>query len=414
MGKKLIKNFITVMIVTLLITTSVMSTSAASPSEAKDSVVMIAGVFQDGVTRTLGTGFAIGEPGKSIQYIVTNCHVVTAEIKDDKGNIISLAGIQVYFSAAANNFMNAEVYWKSSEKDLAVIKLPEPTKERRGMVFCPMKYINLDDNFSALGYPWTAEIGNDFMKYDKSDICITKGGISKQTRINGLDCYLLDLEITNGNSGGPLVNSKGQVVGINSFGYNDPETKKSLASYAITIDELMRNIDRNIIPYTLPYDITLEMWIYIICGAIGGIFVVFLLIVVISKNKKQKPVLVQNIIPNEAIKYQPQPQVQLSASIRGTSGVFAGRIFNVTNSLLFGRNSNKCGVAFPLDTPGISGMHCEIILNENGAFLKDLGSSYGTFLANGTKLAVNQLTKINNGEKFYLASEDNSFEFRMG
>ncbi|MHB8064105.1 MAG: trypsin-like peptidase domain-containing protein [Ruminiclostridium sp.] len=415
MKKSLLKKIIPVLIISILVITSALSAFAASPSDAKESVVMVAGVFQDGEIRTLGTGFAIGEPGKPIQYIATNCHVATADITDAKGNIVKLTGIQVYFSAAANNFMNAEVYWKNVEKDLAVLKLPEPTKDRKAMVFCPMEKTNQDDNFSALGYPYTAEIGNDFMKYDKSDIVITKGGISKQTRINGEDCYLLDLAITNGNSGGPLVNSRGEVVGVNSFGYNDLETKKSLANYAITIDELMRNIDRDIIPYTVTGEITQVMWIYIICGAIGFILILTLIIVLIRKNKKSKPIPVQNIIQNEPIKYQPQPQVQaLTAAIRGINGVFAGRTFNVTDSLCFGRNNSKCGVAFSLDTAGISGMHCEIILNENGAFLKDLGSSYGTFLSNGTKLPANQLTKLNNGEKFYLASEDNSFEIRMG
>lgn len=414
MGKRLTKTIISVMISSMLVIISAAGAFAATPSEAKDSVVMIAGVFEDGVTRTLGTGFALGEPGKAIQYIATNCHVVTAEIKDAKGNILSLTGIQVFFSVAANNFMNAEVYWKNAEKDLAILKLPEPTKDRKAMVLCLMKDTNIDDDFSALGYPWTAGIGNDFIKYDKSDISITKGGISKQTRINGEDCYLLDLDITNGNSGGPLVNSKGEVVGVNSFGYTDPETKKSLANYAIAIDELVRNIDRNIIPYTLHGEITQQMWIYIICGVIGIIIVLVLVIVLVKRSKKNNAVPVQNVIQSELIKYQPQLSPQMTVTVRGITGVFIDRSFNVTSSLHFGRNNNKCDVAFSVDTPGISGMHCEIVLNENGAFLKDLGSSYGTFLANGTKLAANQLTKLNNGDTFYLASIDNSFEIRIG
>lgn len=412
MGKRMMNKFIAAIIISILVAISASSVYAASPSQAKDSVVMIAGVFEDGVTRTLGTGFALGESGKPVQYIATNCHVATAEIKDEKGNVISLVGIQVYFSAAANNFMNAEVYWKNPEKDLAVLKLPEPTKDRKAMVLCPMSKINLDDNFSALGYPWTAEIGNDFMKYDKSDISITKGGISKKTRINGEDCYLLDLSITNGNSGGPLVNSKGEVVGVNSFGYVDPDTKKELANYAITIDELIRNIDRNIISYTVTGEITQQMWIYIISGVIAVILILILVIILIQRSKKQKPAPVQNIIQNQPSKYQTQPMA--AAAVRGTSGVFAGRAFNVTDNLRFGRNNSKCGVAFPLDAPGISGMHCEIIVNANGVFLKDLGSSYGTFFVNGTKLTANQLAKLNNGDAFYLASEDNSFEVRIG
>lgn len=412
--RKNLKKITVVIIMSILVISSAFSAFAATPSQAKDSVVMIAGVFQDGVTRTLGTGFAIGEPGKAIQYIATNCHVATAEIKDTKGNIVSLVGIQVYFSAAANKFMNAEVYWKNTEKDLAVLKLPEPTKERKAMVLCLMKDTNLDDNFSALGYPWTAEIGNDFMKYDTSDISITKGGIAKQTRINGKDCYLLDLDITNGNSGGPLVNSAGEVVGVNSFGYSDPETKKDLANYAIAIDELVRNIDREVIPYVIHGEITQQMWIYIICGAIGAILILLLVVVLIKRSKKQRPIPAQSIVQNEPIQYQPQPRPQLSATIKGIKGIFAGRTFNVTNSLCFGRNSSKCGVAFPLDAPGISGVHCEILINEDGAFLKDLGSSYGTFLGNGTKLSANQLAKLSSGETFYLASEDNFFEIRIG
>lgn len=412
MVKRMMKKFIALMVMSILVTILTVNVYAASPSQAKDSVVMIAGVFEDGSTKTLGTGFALGEPGKPIQYIATNCHVATAEMKDAKGNAISLVTIQVYFSAAANNFMNAEVYWKNREKDLCVLKLPEPTKERKAMVLCPMDKVDLDDNFSSLGFPWTAEIGNDFMKYDKSDISITKGGISKKARINGEDCYLLDLSITNGNSGGPLVNSKGEVVGVNSFGYVDPVTKKDLANYAIAIDELMRNIDRDIIPYTVTGELTQQMLIYIIVGVVAVVLIAILVVILIQKSKKQKPVLVQSIIQNQPS--TPQAQSYTTAVVRGTGGVFAGRAFNVTDTLRFGRNNSKCSVAYPLDTPGISGMHCEIVVNANGVFLIDSGSSYGTFMANGTKLTANQFTKLNNGDRFYLASEDNSFELRIG
>lgn len=410
-----IKGLISGILVVLLLAVSMVGSFAASPSAAKDSVVMIAGVFADGVTRTLGTGFAIGEPGKAIQYIATNCHVVTAEIKDDKGNVVTLNGIQVYFSAAANNFMNAEVYWKNADKDLAVLKLPEPTKDRKAMVFCPMEKINLDDNFSALGYPWTAEIGNDFMKYDKSDISITKGGISKQARIEGKDCYLLDLAITNGNSGGPLVNSKGEVVGVNSFGYVDPETKKELANYAIAIDELMRNIDRNVIPYTVTGEITQVMLIYIICGAAAVVIILILVILLIKKGKRRSAV---PVVDAGAAVYPVQPQISVqqgpAAFVRGVRGQFAGKSYPVSGTLAFGRNNSKCAVAFPLDAPGISGMHCEIVIDNGLAYLKDLGSSYGTFLGNGTKLTPNQPVRLNNGDVFYLAGEDNSFEIRIG
>ena len=48
---------------------------ASSPSEAKDSVVCIGVGDSKGNLIGWGTGFAIGQTGEPIQYIVTNAHV---------------------------------------------------------------------------------------------------------------------------------------------------------------------------------------------------------------------------------------------------------------------------------------------------------------------------------------------------
>ncbi len=378
---------------------------AANPSDAKDSVVMVYSQDSNGDSGW-GSGFAIGDPDKPIQFIATNCHVVTNE----KG---TNNAIKVYFSAAANKFMNAEIYWKNAEKDLAVLRLPEPTTERRAMVFCTNKKINLDDNFAALGYPWSANIGNDFIKFDKNDISITKGGIQKQTRINSRDVYLLDLTITQGNSGGPLVNSKGEVVGVNTFGYTDPQTKKDLASYAVAIDELMRNIDRNVIPYTVSGEISTKMIIYIILSTIVIIVIIVSVIILLLKKKKlvhsysnAKSSTNQSIMNTKAI------NLASKAYIRGLNGYFAGQSFDIGNKLVIGRDSSRCTVVFPLDTAGVSGIHCEITFDGSTIYLNDLGSSYGTFLSSGTKLNPNTPIKISNTDKFYLGDEGNTFEFR--
>ena len=178
---------------------------AASPTEAKDSVVCIGVGDAYGNLIGWGTGFAVGEPGEPIQYIVTNAHV--AEPTDEDGNYIPCS-LTVYFSAAANRSMMAEVYWCDQTADLAILKLPEETTEREALVLCPMEDVDMDDEFAALGYPATS-MASDFVKFDTTDISITRGGISKQVRVSGRDCYLLDIQISQGNSGGPLVNSEG-------------------------------------------------------------------------------------------------------------------------------------------------------------------------------------------------------------
>lgn len=214
---------------------------AASPTEAKDSVVCIGINDSNGNLIGWGSGFAIGEPDEPVRYIVTNSHV--AEPTDDYGNYIQCS-LTVYFSAAANQSMMAEVYWSDPQSDLAILRLPEETVERKALVLCPMDKVDMDDEFAALGYPATS-MAADFVKFDKTDISITRGGISKQVRVAGRDCYLLDIKISQGNSGGPLVNSDGEVVGVNTFMLNDE------ARYAVAIDELIDEVSQDEVPYVI-------------------------------------------------------------------------------------------------------------------------------------------------------------------
>ncbi|MCD7778083.1 MAG: S1C family serine protease [Clostridiales bacterium] len=52
---------------------------AAVPSDAIDSVVFIESEPNDKGNRAVGSGFAIGEVGKSVEYIVTNNHAVRGD-----------------------------------------------------------------------------------------------------------------------------------------------------------------------------------------------------------------------------------------------------------------------------------------------------------------------------------------------
>ena len=56
---------------------------AASPTEAKDSVVCIGVGDAYGNLIGWGTGFAVGEPGEPIQYIVTNAHVAEPQTRTE-------------------------------------------------------------------------------------------------------------------------------------------------------------------------------------------------------------------------------------------------------------------------------------------------------------------------------------------
>ena len=140
--------------------------------------------------------------------------------------------------------MMAEVYWCESDGGSCDPEAAGGDDGKRSAGTLPMEDVDMDDEFAALGYPATS-MASDFVKFDTTDISITRGGISKQVRVSGRDCYLLDIQISQGNSGGPLVNSEGEVVGVNTFMLNDE------ARYAVAIDELIRDVSQDEVPYVL-------------------------------------------------------------------------------------------------------------------------------------------------------------------
>ncbi len=94
--------------------------------------------------------------------------------------------------------------------------------------------------------------------------------------------------------------------------------------------------------------------------------------------------------------------------VRGISGNFAGKDFDINGSLTFGRSSQGCNILFPDNVRGISRTHCKIEMSGSGAMITDLGSSYGTFV-NGRKLAPYTPTPVNSGDTFWLGDKANSF-----
>ena len=376
---------------------------SASARDAAESVVIIYTEYktEGGGSQNSadwGTGFAIGENNKPVQYIATSYSNISNADKN--------AGeIEVYFSVAANRFMRAEVYWKDEAKDIALLKLPEATDERKALVIRMNEDVELDDAYSALGYPASAEAVTEPPRYDVSDVTVAKGNITRTTSIDQTDHYEIDIEINEGNIGGPLVNSKGEVVGINTVSADGTAGNK-----AVAIDEMIKNIDRNIVAYSVHGELTTEMLILIIGGAL--LLLIVIAIIVVTTNKRSRA----NAVKEEQANQEPavKEAKKTTAYVLGLNGKYEGQRIELKNKLVFGRDSKKCNVVFPVDVAGISAVHCAVSIDQNGLSITDLGSSYGTFLGNGTKLIPEQKVRLNNMDKFYLASEECEFEVRLG
>lgn len=100
-----------------------------------------------------------------------------------------------------------------------------------------------------------------------------------------------------------------------------------------------------------------------------------------------------------------EKQRAVYAAILGLEGFYAGQKFKMTGQpLRMGRRSDVCDLIFPLDTPGVSGLHCEIYFDADKecAVLKDLGSTYGTRLLNEELIPSGREIYLKEGEGFII------------
>jgi hypothetical protein len=96
-------------------------------------------------------------------------------------------------------------------------------------------------------------------------------------------------------------------------------------------------------------------------------------------------------------------------------GPLAGATYQIPDGgLVIGRDSVSCQVVIPASQQNVSRIHCFITYNPiSGLYvLSDRNSSYGTYLANGSKVFYNKPAALRRGEQFYLVSPDNTFEVR--
>src|SRR6266498_1134452 len=142
-------------------------------------------------TRGVGSGFIVSPKG----YILTNDHVV-------EGSSRIIVGLQ------SGEKYRGKVVGIDEETDVAVVKIDAPQD---------LPTVTLGDSNAAQVGDWVLAIGSPF----GLDQTVTAGIISKKERespfFTNFQRFLqTDAAINRGNSGGPLVNMRGEVIGVNS------------------------------------------------------------------------------------------------------------------------------------------------------------------------------------------------------
>jgi len=154
------------------------------------------GIIEDAIPDVLtirtdigqGTGFIINEEG----YIVTNAHVLSG-------------GRKIQAITSEQKLIDAIFIGYDSEFDIALLKIPG---DYEAFELGDSDDIQIGEKVIAIGNP----LGLQFS--------VSEGIVSAIHRegINGIEAYIqTDAALNPGNSGGPLINKQGKVIGINNF-----------------------------------------------------------------------------------------------------------------------------------------------------------------------------------------------------
>jgi serine protease Do len=155
----------------------------------------------------LGSGFIISPDG----YIVTNDHVVS-----NRGIEVNATEITIAFPDGTQ--MAAELVGTDPETDIALLKV-EPDEA--------LPYLAFEEDEGAVVGEWAIALGNPFGLFEAAEPTVTVGVVSavgrdfpaQQGRVFR-DMIQTDAAINRGNSGGPLVNALGRVIGVNTVIYS--------------------------------------------------------------------------------------------------------------------------------------------------------------------------------------------------
>ena len=173
-----------------------------------DAETVYGSVFVVYSANSLGSGFAIGE-----NCIVTNAHVIN---KNAETKIATYSG----------DYYSTFIVTIDESLDIAILGVTEGK-------FVPLKVaeltsVKIGDDVYAIGAP-------NSLAYT-----LTKGVISAKDRKVGRYTYIqTDAAINTGNSGGPLLNDTGEVVGVNSYKMSDSEG----IGLSIPIDKVVELMD---------------------------------------------------------------------------------------------------------------------------------------------------------------------------
>ena len=198
-------------------------------SAVEPAIVGISGVYKNG--ESVGSGVCVSDNG----FILTNSHVVS-DAKD----------IVIYLSDKSS--AKASIVYDNPVLDLAIIK---STKNLPYLAIGDSDNLFVGQDVMAVGTPLSLSLTHTFTKGIVSALNRTLKTDSSAGEGYMQNLVQHDASLNPGNSGGPLLNSRGEVVGINTLKITSGEGI-GFAIPSKSFDSLVSSFVKNI-NYQIPY-----------------------------------------------------------------------------------------------------------------------------------------------------------------
>lgn len=396
---------------------------AADIQRMKESVVRVGIYYQNRVWRS-GSGFVAGDS----RYIVTNWHVVDGMMKGARPCVV----------LGLNRVVWGKLIGVSPVKDIAIFEL-EQKLEKPSVNFATRDSVQAGvTNAIVIGYPGYADVEEVWANNEAS---VNRGGVTKITRTEKqVYVYQTDAAVNPGNSGGPVFNENGSVIGLISWGFH-----KTGVNYAIQAEEIMEELKKANVRFDTSSMTTSSVAVggkdakpvepppapekpwYGSTMTLGliGLAVIALVgggaVMMTKKKQAPAPIAVTPAAPvNPAAgsamgQTMAKPRQSVKAVLAGLRGEFAGSVVEVTQKpLILGRDPQLAQLVFSAGAEDISRTHTIVRFDPaSQIFTVEDRSTNGTFLITGERIASGDNRRLKSGDRFYLSDPKNLFELRL-
>ena len=171
-----------------------------------------------------GSGVIISTKG----YVLTNNHVI-----ENNENLEVILSYQYKLDGYEEYVHSIEIIKQDKVKDLALIKINNPRTALRP-INISRKVPAIGSQVHAIGHPdlevWTYTTGYISQIREEYEWSY------KDDFEHMANVYQTQTPIAEGNSGGPLLNNHGNLVGINTFG----DSENDFQNFSVTVDEIIK------------------------------------------------------------------------------------------------------------------------------------------------------------------------------